>query len=56
MQEINKQDLVIKSCGSYLVTPEEVDKKSILPQNFLNRRSKEYNRLKEEIEILNNDL
>ena len=40
----------------YLVTPEGIDKKSILAQNFLKRKSKEYNKLKEEIEILNNEL
>ena len=40
----------------YLLTPEGVAKKSILAQNFLNRKSEEYNRLKEEIEILKNEL
>jgi len=40
----------------YLLTPEGVAKKSILAQNFLNRKSEEYNRLKEEIETLKNEL
>ena len=40
----------------YLLTPEGVTEKSILAQNFLNRKSEEYNRLKEEIEILKNEL
>ena len=40
----------------YLLTPEGVTEKSILAQNFLNRKLKEYNRLKEEIEILKNEL
>ena len=37
----------------YLLTPEGVTEKSILAQNFLNRKSIEYNRLKKEIEKLN---
>lgn len=40
----------------YLLTPEGVKEKSILAQTFLKRKSKEYNRLKEEIEILKNEL
>ena len=40
----------------YLLTPEGATEKTILAQNFLNRKSKEYNRLKEEIEILKNEL
>ncbi len=40
----------------YLITPEGIAKKSILAQKFLTRKSKEYNRLKEEIEILKNEL
>jgi len=40
----------------YLLTPEGVAEKSILAQKFLKRKSKEYNRLKEEIEILKNEL
>ena len=33
----------------YLLTPEGIEKKSILAQNFLKRKSNEYNRLKKEI-------
>ena len=40
----------------YLLTPRGRAGKSILAQNFLNRKSEEYNRLKEEIEILKNEL
>ena len=40
----------------YLLTPEGIAEKSILAQNFLNRKSEEYNRLKEEIEILKSEL
>ena len=40
----------------YLLTPEGITEKSILAQNFLIRKSEEYNRLKEEIEILKNEL
>ena len=40
----------------YLLTPEGVSEKTILAQNFLNRKSKEYNRLKKEIEKLKNEL
>ena len=40
----------------YLLTPEGVTEKSILAQNFLKRKSEEYNRLKKEIEILKNEL
>lgn len=36
----------------YLITPKGMTEKSILAQNFLARKSKEYNRLKEEIFIL----
>ena len=40
----------------YLLTPEGVSKKSILAKNFLNRKSIEFNRLKEEIEMLKNEI
>ena len=40
----------------YLLTPEGIEKKSILAQNFLKRKSSEYNRLKDEIEILKNEI
>ena len=40
----------------YLLTPEGVSEKTILAQNFLNRKSKEYNKLKKEIEKLKNEL
>ena len=40
----------------YILTPEGVAEKSILAQKFLIRKSKEYNRLKEEIEILKNEI
>jgi len=40
----------------YALTPKGIAKKSILAQSFLNRKSEEYNRLKEEIEILKNEL
>ena len=40
----------------YLLTPEGVSEKSVLAQNFLKRKSEEYSRLKEEIEILKNEL
>jgi EPS-associated MarR family transcriptional regulator len=40
----------------YLLTPEGMTEKSVLAQNFLNRKLKEYSRLKEEIEILKNEL
>ena len=40
----------------YILTPEGVTKISILAQNFLNRKSEEYNRLKKEIEMLKNEL
>ena len=40
----------------YLLTPEGRNEKSILAQYFLKRKSEEYNRLKEEIEILKNEL
>ena len=40
----------------YMITPEGMAKKSILAQNFLKRKSTEYNRLKEEIEHLKNEL
>ena len=40
----------------YLITPKGIEEKSILAQNFLSRKLKEYNRLKEEIEILKNEL
>ena len=40
----------------YLLTPEGVSKKSKLAIKFLQRQSKEYNRLKKEIEILSKQL
>ena len=40
----------------YLLTPKGIADKSVLAQNFLRRKSEEYNRLKEEIEILKNEL
>ena len=40
----------------YLLTPEGVSEKSILAQNFLKRKSEEYNKLKIEIEMLKNEL
>ena len=40
----------------YLLTPEGVSEKTVLAQNFLKRKSEEYNRLKQEIEILKNEL
>ena len=40
----------------YLLTPEGLSEKTMLAQNFLNRKSEEYNRLKKEIEILKKEL
>ena len=40
----------------YLLTPEGLSEKTMLAQNFLNRKSEEYNRLKKEIEMLKNEL
>ena len=40
----------------YLLTPEGLSEKTMLAQNFLNRKSEEYNRLKKEIETLKNEL
>ena len=40
----------------YLLTPEGIAVKSILAQNFLKRKSEEYNKLKIEIEMLKNEL
>ena len=40
----------------YLLTPEGVANKKILAKNFLIRKSKEYKRLKAEIEILKQEL
>ena len=40
----------------YLLTPEGVSEKTVLAQNFLKRKSEEYNKLKKEIEILKNEL
>ena len=45
-----------KSGYMYLLTPKGIADKSVLAQNFLRRKSEEYNRLKEEIEILKNEL
>ena len=41
---------------SYLLTPQGITEKTILAQKFLKRKSDEYNRLKEEIEKLRNEL
>ena len=40
----------------YLLTPEGIEEKSILAKNFLERKSLQYNKLKEEIEILRSEL
>ena len=40
----------------YLLTPEGMAKKTILAENFLRRKSEEYNRLKKEIEMLKQEL
>ena len=40
----------------YLITPKGVEEKSILAQNFYERKSDQYNRLKKEIEILKREL
>ena len=40
----------------YILTPEGISEKTILAQNFLKRKSEEYNRLKQEIEKLKNEL
>ena len=40
----------------YLLTPKGVAHKSILAENFLRRKSEEYNKLKEEIEMLKKEL
>ena len=40
----------------YLLTPVGISEKSRLAQNFLKRKSNEYNRLKKEIEILKEEL
>ena len=40
----------------YLLTPEGIEEKSILAQNFYERKSDQYNRLKKEIEILKREL
>ena len=40
----------------YLLTPTGVTEKTILAQNFLRRKSDEYNRLKQEIEKLKSEL
>ena len=40
----------------YLLTPEGVSEKTVLAQNFLKRKSEEYNKLKKEIEMLKNEL
>jgi len=40
----------------YLLTPEGIEEKSILAQNFLQKKSNQYTRLKKEIEILENEL
>lgn len=40
----------------YLITPKGIEKKAVLAQNFLERKSAQYNRLKKEIEILKSEL
>ena len=40
----------------YVLTPKGLTGKTTLAQNFLNRKSEEYNRLREEIEILENEI
>ena len=40
----------------YILTPEGIMNKSRLTKSFLSRKSEEYNKLKEEIEILKNEL
>ena len=40
----------------YLLTPRGISGKTILARNFLMRKSEEYNKLKEEIEKLRNEL
>ena len=41
---------------SYLLTTQGITEKAILAQKFLKRKSDEYNKLKEEIEKLKNEL
>ena len=41
---------------SYLLTTQGITEKTLLAQKFLKRKSDEYNRLKEEIENLRNEL
>ena len=45
-----------KSGYLYLLTPKGIEEKSMLAKIFLKRKSNEYNKLKEEIEILKNEL
>ena len=40
----------------YILTPEGASERTIFAQNFLKRKSEEYNKLKKEIEILKNEL
>jgi len=40
----------------YLLTPEGVSEKTVLAQNFLKRKSEEYNKLKKEIEMIKSEL
>ncbi|MDC0225472.1 MarR family EPS-associated transcriptional regulator, partial [Gammaproteobacteria bacterium] len=40
----------------YNITPQGMVHQSILAKNFLARKSEEYNKLKEEIEMLKNEL
>ena len=40
----------------YMLTPTGITEKTTLAQNFLRRKSEEYNRLKEEIEKLKSEL
>ena len=40
----------------YLLTPKEIDEKSVFTQNSLRMKSEEYNKLEKEIEMLNKKL
>ena len=40
----------------YIITPKGITKKGVLAKNFLERKSKEYYKLKKEIEILKKEL
>ena len=45
-----------KSAYFYYLTPKGMEQKAHLARNFLNRKLEEYSRLKEEIQMLQNDL